>query len=352
MRKHFNTLRSLFVLLAAAAFVLEASRGALTADRPDSAIKEAGLLSYPVAANVTIYKGGLVCINSSGYAVPASDTSGLSNVVGVAHEKVAGGSSNGTFNVRVRSNVAVLLNATSITQAMVGTEMFVVDDQTVDETASNGIRAGILQRYVSATSGWVFLRDPHINSGTIAASDLGADSVTAPKLKGALRTGYIPLSLFTARIISSNAIQNTTEAGVPDGNTAGPSIARVNAATDKQGRLIWAATEVNEIQFEPFAYPPDLDDAAAIEVHFLARSAGAADTPVLTVSFWEGVGDTNAGGNTGALSASLADVSVNIAAGDVGAYPKSATITVLPGAHGTDAVWIYAAWVEYTRKDN
>lgn len=163
-------------------------------------------------------------------------------------------------------------------------------------------------------------------------------------------TGYINLNILTVRIISGNVFQNTTEAGVPDGNTA-PSIQRVNAATDKQGRLIWAAAGVEEIQFAPFAYPPDLDDAQAVTVNILAAMAGATDTPTVAVAYFEGVGDTNAGGNTGAVTgASVAKYSVTIAAGDVGVYPKSASISLIPAAHGTDALHLYAAWIEYTRK--
>lgn len=182
------------------------------------------------------------------------------------------------------------------------------------------------------------------------ALTLAAAAVEASMLGSNLRTGYIPLSLFTARIITADAIQATTEGGVPDSNT-NPSIARVNGATDKQGRLIWAAGNAAEIQFEPFAYPPDLDDTAVITVNLLAAMAGATDTPVITVSYWEGVGDTNAGGNTPALTGtSLVNYTREIAAADVGAYPKSASIGLTPGAHATDAIHLYAAWLTYTRR--
>jgi len=73
---------------------------------------------------------------------------------------------------------------------------------------------------------------------------------------------------------------------------------------------------------------------------------------VLTVAYFEGTGDTNAGGNTAALSVTLAEVTVSIAAGDVGAAPNVASITLLPAAHANEAVEVYAAWIEYTRKDN
>lgn len=182
------------------------------------------------------------------------------------------------------------------------------------------------------------------------AVTIGANKVLASMLGANLGKGFIPLDLFGAKIIAANAFSATTEGGIPDTNTD-PSIARVNGATDKMSRLVWGAASVVEIQFQPFVYPPDLDDAAAVEVHFLAAMAGATDTPMLGVSYWEGLGDTNAGGNTAAVTGtSIAEYSVSIAAGDVGAHPKVAAIGLTPAAHGTDALHLYAAWVEYTRR--
>jgi len=49
--------------------------------------KDAKVVSYPMAANTTVYKGGLVNI-SGGYAVPAVDDANES-FAGVAHETKA-----------------------------------------------------------------------------------------------------------------------------------------------------------------------------------------------------------------------------------------------------------------------
>lgn len=183
------------------------------------------------------------------------------------------------------------------------------------------------------------------------AAKLAAGAVEASKLSTNLKKGYIPLPLSAARIIAANDIsaKNAADGGVVSLDTD-PTFKRVNGATDKQLRIAWAAASVVEIQWGALAYPPDLDDTAPITVNFLAGMAGAADTPVLGVSFFEGVGDTNAGGNTGALAAAVAQVSVSIAHGDVGAYPKVFSVGVTPAAHGTDAVYLYCAWCEYTRK--
>src|SRR5512146_275299 len=85
---------------------------------------------------------------------------------------------------------------------------------------------------------------------------------------GALRVGFIPLDIVNAVVIAANVVQNTTEGGRPDGNTA-PTLQRVNADTDKALRLTWAAGSQAELQFPPVPLPPDLDDAAIMEVHLV-----------------------------------------------------------------------------------
>ena len=57
---------------------------------------------------------------------------------------------------------------------------------------------------------------------------------------GNLKVGFIPLDIVNAVIIAANVVQNLTEGGRPDGNTA-PTLQRVNAATDKALRVTWAA---------------------------------------------------------------------------------------------------------------
>jgi hypothetical protein len=166
---------------------------------------------------------------------------------------------------------------------------------------------------------------------------------------GNLAKGFINLDITTARIIAANAIQNTTEGGVADGNTA-PSLARVNAATDKALRLAWAAAAVAEVQFAPVALPPDLDDAAPIEVHFMAAKDANANTFNVGVAAFFGVGDTDAGGNSANIGQALAEYSVALAAADVPAHPGFVTVSMTPAAHAGDALYVYSAWLEYTKK--
>lgn len=187
-------------------------------------------------------------------------------------------------------------------------------------------------------------------AGSIGATQLATGAVTAAKLSATLKTGFILLPLEGFRLISSNdiAASGTADGGVLSSDTA-PALARVNGATDKALRIAWAAEGVAEIQAS-FVYPPDLDEASNVEVHILAGMAGATDTPYLTVAYFEGVGDSNAGGNTATLAAAVAEKTVTIAHANVGATPKAATISITPqDAHDNDALYLYGVWIEYTR---
>ena len=129
---------------------------ALTKDRA-TPYRDGIEIDFPVAANIKIFAGSLVCANTSGYAVPAADTAGL-KFLGVALEQVDNtGGANGAKKVRVRRTGAFEFDAASITQAMVGDPMYAVNDQTfADATgATNDIKVGALVKYVSATKGWI-----------------------------------------------------------------------------------------------------------------------------------------------------------------------------------------------------
>ncbi len=126
---------------------------ALSADRATS-YQEGRVSVYPVYQSVTIYAGSLVCVNSSGYAVPAADDAG-NRFIGVArHQADNSGGSSGDITVEVWREGVFDFAATSISQADVGSDMYVVDDQTFDETdPGNAIKCGKLEEYISATRG-------------------------------------------------------------------------------------------------------------------------------------------------------------------------------------------------------
>ena len=133
---------------------------ALSAANPDRPKRGVGVVrSYPVNASSVIYQGGLVAIDSTGNAVAATDSASDLRVVGVAFESATGGASDGDVWVKVESGAEWLFTATGITQAMLGTEMQVTDDNTIDDDTTNDAACGYLQEFVSTTSGWLHIPD-------------------------------------------------------------------------------------------------------------------------------------------------------------------------------------------------
>lgn len=131
---------------------------ALTADRVTE-YKDWGMVSksYPVNAASVIFKGSLVAIDTDGFARPGVDTASF-RVAGIAAESVTGGAADGDVEVEVLSGILVLLPASSIAATDVPNIMFLVDDQTIDETTpANSVKVGRLHEFVSATSGWVHI---------------------------------------------------------------------------------------------------------------------------------------------------------------------------------------------------
>jgi len=162
--------------------------------------------------------------------------------------------------------------------------------------------------------------------------------------------GTIQLDITSAREIAANAIQNLAAHGGIMAQDSVPDLNRVNAAVDKALRLEWAANELDEIQFGPIAVPADFDDSQDMTIHLMGNMSAANDTPAVDVHFYVGVGDTECGGNTTAFGSTLAEETVTIANGDLAAAPSFWNISLIPGAHANDALYIYAAWIEYKRK--
>jgi len=141
---------------------------ALTADTPIT-MRNAGLRSYKVADNVKIYKGSIVCRDTSGYANIGADTSGF-EVLGIAHEQVdntLSGHTAGGKRIRVQSGAHFLLVAASLAQTSVGKIAYVTDSATVGLTSTNSVPVGMITEYISATSAWVLIPDPGLGQGAV-----------------------------------------------------------------------------------------------------------------------------------------------------------------------------------------
>lgn len=132
-----------------------------------------------VKTATTIYQGGLVAADSTGYAVPAA-TSTTHYVLGVAQESVANAGASGTLNVTVQTGVFKFVNSAggdAITITEIGHVVFVVDDQTVAKTDGTGTRsrAGTVV-WVDTDGVWVAVNPYGIPTGY--ATLTGAETMT------------------------------------------------------------------------------------------------------------------------------------------------------------------------------
>jgi hypothetical protein len=105
--------------------------------------REGLIVAYPVKANARIWKGALVCVDSTGYLVPASDTVNL-RFVGVAFESVDNtGGASGAKRCRVVKRGTFAYNRIgNFTQADIGTTARAVTDNEVAKTSTNNIVVG------------------------------------------------------------------------------------------------------------------------------------------------------------------------------------------------------------------
>lgn len=112
--------------------------------------------SRPVAASTKIFAGSLVALNAAGDAVPGSTSTTL-KADGRAEEFVD--NSNGSAGdaiVKIRKGTFHFDNDGSVTRANIGTDGFIVDDQTIAATDGTETRsvAGVIVD-VDADGVWV-----------------------------------------------------------------------------------------------------------------------------------------------------------------------------------------------------
>jgi len=149
MKKMFNMVVVL-MLLALCGHQLFA---ALTAER-DTPQRSGDVVSIGLASNTTIYAGAMTAINTSGYAVPASDTTNLV-VIGRAEDTVVNASTDGAVSIPVRRGVFRWANGDTVSIANVGSVAYVEDDATVTVTNStSSVVAGTILQ-VDSDGVWV-----------------------------------------------------------------------------------------------------------------------------------------------------------------------------------------------------
>ena len=94
------------------------------------------ITAHPVKASTKIFKGSLICVDNTGFAVPGNDWAGLT-FVGIAIENADNSAgSDGSTNVRVQTmGVFSFAKGGLEAQCDVGSQLYIMDDQTI--TASS-----------------------------------------------------------------------------------------------------------------------------------------------------------------------------------------------------------------------
>ena len=140
---------------------------------------------------------------------------------------------------------------------------------------------------------------------------------------------------------------------VNDSFSSGPYISRVNGTTDPSRRIVWPAGDVTPVQLPAFLWPSTLDGTENATIRLRAASSSTNDTPTIDCQFWESQGDTEAGAATAALSDTTANVTATVTAANISDTPTGlpVTLTLVPGTHNTDDVWVYGAEVTFTATD-
>lgn len=134
---------------------------ALTQDRNTSR-RDGNQVEPPVAATTRIWGGAIVCINAGGYAVPGATATTL-RAVGVAEGRADNSAGvAGAIRVRCRKGPHRFANSGStdaIALTDVGSDCYIVDDQTVAKTNGTNTRSVAGKVFdVDADGVWVDFR--------------------------------------------------------------------------------------------------------------------------------------------------------------------------------------------------
>lgn len=103
---------------------------ALAKNAPRTRVGEGRRFRDPVAAAATIYSGALVALNATGFAVPATGAETVLRGVALAEADNASGADGDSF-VDIDRGPYLVANDGSIDRTHIGTDVFVIDDNTV-----------------------------------------------------------------------------------------------------------------------------------------------------------------------------------------------------------------------------
>jgi hypothetical protein len=158
----------------------------------------------------------------------------------------------------------------------------------------------------------------------------------------------IPLPLANFKETTNFDVGNIAANGGVLASDTTPILEAINAATDGCQRLNWANTNNDQVTVQAIL-PPDLDVTADIVFHCRIASSSTTDAVGFTVDWFINEGDTKVVDTTETnQTATYAEKIATLGNADIGAGSQTITIGLTPVAHTTDAMYMTAAWLEYT----
>lgn len=162
--------------------------------------------------------------------------------------------------------------------------------------------------------------------------------------------GYITLPLNAFRETTAFDVGNLAAHGGIFASDSTPVLDAINGATDGCQRLLWAASNNDQI-VTSFPLPKDIDTTKDIKLYFNIVSGGTTDAVGFTLATFFDEGDTSIADTSGTnQTATYAEVTALIAASDIPAGAKKMSLGLTPVAHTTDTLALSGGvLVEYTK---
>lgn len=296
-------------------------------------------LSLTLKSGKVAYQGGRACLNTAdGKCYPAA--SGVATLVSIGFFKDNVDATSGDKAVLVELDTEVdaawMRNDTlgsPAGSADVGSECYLLDDQTVTMSSSGNSKAGRVLR-VDSTKGVL------VQAGMAVTGPAGAD--------GTVGSGFVGVSLQQLREVSSGGDVGdiTANGGVLASDTT--PIARADANGSHE--LSWATGNVDQVGCE-IALPPDLDDAQDV-VLALQVYSGSTDAATFSVrTSWDGGAEvTDSADDSGTKSATRHEITATIGAADIPADPTTVSLRLIPPTHATNAIQLCGVQLRYAKE--
>lgn len=239
----------------------------------------------------------------------------------------------------------------------VGATLYGAADGKVKDT-STGSAIGVAFEAATADGDIIGMTEFGVLSttaATVSIADAGAHTAQT-EVEAALQEIYqhmlsiqsfIPISLNSLREATNFDVGAIAVNGGILASDTTPTLDAINAATDGCQRILWVASNNDQIVGQ-IPLPPSLDTTKDLVLHLRIVSGGTTDPVGFTVDTFFNEGDTKVVDTSGTnQTTAYAEVTATIAAADIPAGAQTITMGLTPVAHTTDTLSLTALWLEY-----